>query len=107
VHIGYTIKLLTQRYVEGMGVVANTPPATGLSKAEIISMLEEGFDYTEKVVFSITEDRLRETCKMYHSGNIVSRKFAFFYVQDHLTNHRAKANLYIRMNGIQPPEYTW
>ena len=107
VHIGYTIKLLTQRYVEGMEVVANTPSAMGLSKAEIISMLEEGFEYTEKVVFSITEDRLRETCKMYHSGNIVSRKFAFFYVQDHLTNHRAKANLYIRMNGIQPPEYTW
>ena len=107
VHIGYTIKLLTQRYVEGMEVSGQTPPATGMTKAEIIRMLEEGFDYTEKVIFSITEEKLSETCRMYHSGNIVSRKFAFFYVQDHLTNHRAKANLYIRMNGIQPPEYTW
>ncbi len=107
VHIGYTIKLLTQRYVEGMEVVAETPPAEGMAKSEIIRMLEDGFDYTEKVIYTITNDQLNETCKMYHSGNIVSRKFAFFYVQDHLTNHRAKANLYIRMNGIQPPEYTW
>jgi len=44
---------------------------------------------------------------MYHSGNTVSRAFAFFYVQDHVTNHRAKANLYIRMNNIKPPAYTW
>jgi len=44
---------------------------------------------------------------MYHSGNTVSRAFSLFYVQDHMANHRAKTNLYIRMNGIQPPEYTW
>jgi len=24
-----------------------------------------------------------------------------------MANHRAKANLYIRMNNIKPPEYTW
>lgn len=107
VHIGYTIKLLTQRYVEGMEVTGQTPPAAGMTKADIIRMLEEVFDYTEKVIYAITEEKLTQTTIMYHSGNTVSRKFAFFYVQDHLTNHRAKANLYIRLNGIQPPEYTW
>ena len=48
-----------------------------------------------------------KTTVMYHSGNTVSRAFALFYVQDHMANHRAKANLYLRMNNIQPPEYTW
>ena len=107
VHIGYTIELLTKRYVQGMEVKPNTPDASKMSKAEIISLLENGFDYTTNVINTIDKDKLDETCVMYHSGNTVSRAFALFYVQDHLTNHRAKANLYLRMNEIEPPAYTW
>ncbi|MFD2585836.1 DinB family protein [Croceitalea marina] len=107
VHIGYTIELLTKRYVQGMEVVPNTPDASKLSKSEIIALLKSGFSYTTEIIKTIEQEKLDETCVMYHSGNTVSRAFAFFYVQDHLTNHRAKANLYLRMNGIEPPEYTW
>ncbi len=107
VHIGYTIELLTKRYVEGMEVTPNTPDASTMTKPEILTLLEEGFDYTTKIIRTLEETQLQETCTMYHSGNIVSRAFALFYVQDHMTNHRAKANLYLRMNGIQPPSYTW
>ena len=107
VHIAHTVKLLTQRYVQGMQVEPNFPDAANLSKAEIIKMLEDGFDYVTNVIYTIDQQQLDETCVMYHSGNTVSRAFAFFYVQDHMANHRAKANLYIRMNNIQPPEYTW
>lgn len=107
VHIGYTIELLTKRYVQGMDVTPNTPDASKMSKAEIIALLNTGFDYTTGVIKTIGQQQLDETCKMYHSGNIVSRAFAFFYVQDHMANHRAKANLYLRMNAIEPPAYTW
>ena len=107
VHIGYTVELLTKRYVQGMEVVPNAPDAETMTKAEILSLLEQGFDYTTEVIRDIEQPQLDETCVMYHSGNTVSRAFAFFYVQDHMTNHRAKANLYLRMNNIDPPEYTW
>jgi uncharacterized damage-inducible protein DinB len=107
VHIAHTVELLTQRYVQGMEVKPNTPDASKMTKAEIIKLLEEGFDYTTNVINTITQEQLDATCVMYHSGNTVSRAFAFFYVQDHMANHRAKANLYIRMNNIKPPEYTW
>ena len=107
VHIGYTIELLTKRYVQGMEVTPNTPDAATMTKNEIIALVERGFDYTTEVIHSIEQTQLDETCVMYHSGNTVSRAFAFFYVQDHMTNHRAKANLYLRMNDIDPPEYTW
>ena len=107
VHIGYTVEFLTQRYVQGMEVEANGPDATKMTKAEIIKMLEDGFDYVSKMINTIEQKQLEETCVMFHSGNTVSRAFAFFYVQDHMANHRAKANLYVRMNNIQPPEYTW
>ena len=107
VHIAHTVELLTQRYVQGMDVKPNTPDAHKMTKSEIIEFLEEGFDYVTEVIYTIDQDQLDETCVMYHSGNTVSRAFAFFYVQDHMANHRAKANLYIRINNIQPPEYTW
>jgi len=107
VHIAHTVELLTQRYVQGMEVKTNTPDASKMTKAEIIKLLEDGFDYTTNVIYNIEQDQLDETCVMYHSGNTVSRALAFIYVQDHMANHRAKANLYIRMNNIKPPEYTW
>jgi uncharacterized damage-inducible protein DinB len=107
VHIGYTIPLLTKRYVQGLEVKPVVPNASAMSKNEIMVLLEQGFDYTAQVIRSIEQKQLDETCVMYHSGNTVSRAFAFFYVQDHLTNHRAKANLYLRLNQIEPPAYTW
>lgn len=107
VHIGYTIPLLTKRYVQGMEVKPSVPDASKMTTAEIIDLLENGFAYTTHVIQTIEQEQLDETCVMYHSGNTVSRAFALFYVQDHMANHRAKANLYLRMNNIQPPEYTW
>ncbi len=107
VHIAHTVKLLTQRYVQGMKVKPNTPDASKLTKEEIINLLEKEFQYTTNVILHIEQKKLDETCVMYHSGNTVSRAFAFFYVQDHMANHRSKSNLYIRMNNIKPPEYTW
>jgi uncharacterized damage-inducible protein DinB len=107
VHIASATRLLTQRYVEGMEVKPNTPNASEMSKAEIIALLKTSFAYTKSVVQTIEQEQLDETCKMYHSGNVVSRAFALFYVQDHMANHRAKSNLYLRMNGIEPPEYKW
>ena len=107
VHIGYTVELLTKRYVQGLEVKPDAPDASQMTKAEIIALLEKGFAYTTDVIYTIEQSQLDESCEMYHSGNTVSRAFAFFYIQDHMNNHRAKANLYLRMNDIPPPEYTW
>ncbi len=107
VHIGYTIELLTKRYVQGLDVKPNAPDASKMTKTEIIALMEKRFGYTTDVIYTIKQEQLNESCVMYHSRNTVSRAFAFFYVQDHMNNHRAKANLYLRMNDIPPPEYTW
>lgn len=107
VHIAAANKLLTQRYVQGMEVKPNTPDASKMTKTEILTLMEKSFEYTTQVVISIEQEQLDETCKMYHSGNTVSRAFSLFYVQDHMANHRAKSNLYLRVNAVEPPEYTW
>lgn len=107
VHIAAATKLLTERYVLGMEVTPKNPDAGTMTKSEILDLLQNNLQYTTQIIHTIEQEQLDESCIMYHSGNTVSRAFALFYVQDHLANHRAKANLYIRMNGIQPPAYTW
>ncbi len=107
VHIATSTQLLTKRYVQGMKVKPVRLDASTMTKTEIIDLMKERFAYTTKVIQTIEQKQLDELCIMYHSKNEVSRAFALFYVQDHLANHRAKANLYVRMNGIEPPAYTW
>ena len=107
VHIATSTELLTKRYVQGMDVKPVRLDATAMTKSAIIDLMKKGFAYTTNVIYTIEQKQLDERCIMYHSKNEVSRAFALFYVQDHLANHRAKANLYVRMNGIAPPAYTW
>ena len=107
VHIATSTELLTKRYVQGMSVKPERLDASKMTKAEIMTLLKERFAYTTNVIQTIEQKQLDELCIMYHSKNEVSRAFALFYIQDHLANHRAKANLYVRMNGIEPPAYTW
>lgn len=107
VHIAMSTELLTKRYVQGMDVKPVRLDADTMTKTEIIELLKKRFAYTTKVIYTIEQAQLDELCIMYHSKNEVSRAFALFYVQDHLANHRAKANLYIRMNDLKPPSYTW
>mgnify|MGYP000374022589 CR=1 FL=1 len=107
VHIAAANTLLTKRYVQGIEVKPNTPEASKMTKNEILDFMIKSFAYTTHVVVTIEQKQLDDSCTMYHSGTIVSRAFALFYVQDHMANHRAKANLYLRMNAIEPPKYTW
>ena len=81
--------------------------ASTMTKAAIMELMKKSFAYTTNIIHTIEQQQLDETCIMYHSKNEVSRAFALFYVQDHVANHRAKANLYVRMNGMVPPAYTW
>ena len=107
VHIATSTQLLTKRYVQGLKIKPVRLDASTMTKTEIIDLMKEQFAYTTNVIQTIEQKQLEELCIMYHSKNEVSRAFALFYVQDHLANHRAKANLYVRMNGIEPPAYTW
>ena len=107
VHIATSTELLTKRYVQGLDVQPVRLKANTMTKAAIMDLMKKSFAYTTNIIYTIDQKQLDDTCIMYHSKNEVSRAFALFYVQDHMANHRAKANLYVRMNGMAPPAYTW
>ena len=71
------------------------------SKADIISYVNTAYDVVEKAVETIDEF---ETEIKFWVGNISKRKL-FNFLNDHITHHRAKMIVYLRMNGIKPPRY--
>ncbi|XOV94321.1 MAG: DinB family protein [Bacteroidota bacterium] len=105
VHIATSTEGLMKRFVTGEGGGSN-PNASEMSKAEIIELMQNSFAAATDVVAGMTEEQANETIKVF-GGKEVTRYIAVMFVQDHLANHRAKANLYIRINDIVPPRYSF
>ncbi len=91
--------ILKQSYAgKGNGVSAKS------SKADIIGDLEDSFDQVITSLRSMSDEDLQAEGKSH--GNFALTKWqSFLVMRDHITNHRAKMVLYLRMNGITPPRY--
>lgn len=106
VHIATSTSGLAKRFVTGESGGGNNPNAAEMSKSEIINLMKESFAETTGIIAAMTETQANETVQVF-GGKEVTRYMAVMFVQDHLTNHRAKANLYIRINDIRPPRYAF
>ncbi|MEM1137508.1 MAG: hypothetical protein AAGI07_16835, partial [Bacteroidota bacterium] len=106
VHIANASHLMSQMLLKGEKVAFSEPDASQMTKEEIIVQLEEKLSATAEIIASLTEDELKEKIKTF-DGNEIPRQQVIIFIHDHLTNHRAKANLYVRMNDITPPKYKY
>lgn len=104
VHIGYTLKYFKHGMIEGDRIEYNEPDAASMSKAEIRTMVEEGFDVYIEAVSKLSDEDLKVELP-FGPEKKITRGQSIIFAHDHVTNHRAKANLYIRMNDIDPPGY--
>ena len=73
------------------------------SKADVIAQLNAAYDYVEKGLSQITDDMLPDRIKT-EEGEF-SRQWGLHLILDHATHHRGQVVVYLRMNGIKPPEY--
>jgi len=76
-----------------------------VDKAEAIKQLTGSFDYCSVAFPKITDAQLDA---MHGTGD---HKFAsrdiMLGVMIHMVHHRGQAEVYLRLKGIKPPEYTW
>jgi uncharacterized damage-inducible protein DinB len=91
-HIAYGIQWWQDNYITGKKTTWDPPPAV-VSKKEVISYLTKAYDTLQKTIKhqSLTEE----------AGNGVHATI------DHITHHRGQAVLYLRTNGVEPPEYVY
>ncbi|WP_207514490.1 DinB family protein [Longitalea luteola] len=91
-HIAYGIQWWQDNYITGKKTNWDPPVAT-VNKQEIITYLTQAYDTLQKTINQqpLTED----------AGKGVHATI------DHITHHRGQAVLYLRTNGIEPPEYLY
>ena len=91
-HIGYGIGWWEENYIRQQPADWN-PPAAKTGKAAAVTYLKKAFASLEK---SIEKAQL--------SDNVTA---GFYSTIDHITHHRGQATIYLRMNGVTPPEYVY
>ena len=105
-HIAFTVKFLTDGFVNGIWTEFKDPDTSEMSKEEVIDLLKTNLAVATANIASMSEEEANETIQAF-AGRMLKRYVTILFVQDHMTNHRAKANLYIRMNSIVPPDYAF
>lgn len=91
-HIAYGIYWWEDNFVRNKKTDWN-PPAAQTSKKDVVRYLNQGFASLRKTLES--SEPTEETI------------YGFFATIDHITHHRGQATVYLRAQGIKPPEYAF
>jgi uncharacterized damage-inducible protein DinB len=91
-HIAYGIQWWEENHIKGNEVPWDQPPAKN-SKQEIINYLNTAYSSVKNTLGKrkLTDDAVN----------------GFHATIDHTTHHRGQAVVYLRCNGITPPDYTY
>lgn len=105
IHCTYVADVVIDLFVAGNpNRKFDEPNATQMTKAEVIAAIKGYSDNAIANLNKVNEAELSEMIKLFGQFDS-SKKEVFYFVRDHITNHRAKANLYIRIAGLQPTRY--
>ncbi len=106
-HIAHTIDWMFEHVVLQRKSGKTRPlDVTDMSKDEIVEYLRSAFQRGRTNIRSLSENDLELTVPFFDSGHL-TKKFGVLSIHDHITNHKAKANLYIRLCGLVPPRSTY
>lgn len=73
------------------------------SKANIINIVLNGYDFVIGIVNNILPEKLREPIKVFGHFEM-SRAAALTKCFEHQTHHRGQTTIYLRLAGITPPK---
>ena len=104
IHIAYSTHYFNEVMLKGNRIKYEEPDPGTMTKAEIRKMLSDNFDGIMETMKGLSAEDL-ETELPFGPNKTITRGQAVIFAHDHVTNHRAKANLYLRLNGIEPPNY--
>lgn len=107
VHVGGSSVMICNLFLKD--IQPSAPPEmdiASMSKSEVKEMVKAGLDQAWEIMSSMSDQQLDEEIKSF-AGNTMTRREGMMLVHDHLTNHKAKANLYVRISGNEPPSYRY
>ena len=102
-HIIGNMIWLSTSYLGGEGLASADTENPPTGKEELMTLLEESFDYAQETIRGFDYSRIDEEVDFF-AGPMSHRKI-FFLMMDHLTHHRGQLVVYLRLNDIEPPRY--
>jgi|GEM_PF-5891883 len=109
IHIGISSEMITNLFLKDIPRPQNIPEvkAAEMTKEDLKAFVKARLEVARENIAGMSNDQLlHEEVKSY-MGNTMTRLEGMMFAHDHLTNHKAKANLYIRIAGIRPPTYRY
>ena len=103
IHIARNLYWLTSTFALQEDNPSSEIDFSDLSKKETIEALRQSFNYVDKAVESIRNEDL--STEVNFGPVLMPKQRVFLLMRDHMTHHRAQMILYLRLNGITPPEY--
>ncbi len=73
------------------------------TKAEITSALGEVFDYCAACIRAMPTAEVEEPISLFEQN--FTKEQVVLTMRDHVTHHRGQTAIYLRLNGIVPPQY--
>jgi uncharacterized damage-inducible protein DinB len=85
------------------------PDKMPTDKAAAVKMLEQSFDYVIAVLPTITPEQLKHTWHIpsWKGRNDPDGRAMIMNMFVHTAHHRAQCEVYLRVKGIKPPDYTF
>ncbi len=77
--------------------------AEGKTKIDVVKVVGDSFAFGDEVVSGLTEDAMQKEVA-WGKNTLALWKILLFCV-DHITHHRGQMVVYLRLNGITPPQY--
>lgn len=108
VHIAESSAFLSDHFLNDVPIPKTEPKdPSSMNREELKAYLQSEFDKARVNILAMTDDQLLNDTIRGFSGRKMIRLEGLWFVHDHLTNHKAKANLYIRLSGNEPPRYRY
>jgi uncharacterized damage-inducible protein DinB len=103
-HIAYAHHFMRRSFIGGERIPYEPfENRTGLSKGEVMDLMETAFDNITTALINITHEELGQRVNAF--GNDLTKEQMFYYFRDHGTSHVGKLKMAARMIGIRPPRY--
>jgi uncharacterized damage-inducible protein DinB len=79
-----------------------------LTKAEIVKLLEQSFDYVLELLPRMTAGQMDKMLEVDWRGRPrATGRQMMLNMFTHVAHHRGQAEVYLRLKGIEPPVYTF
>lgn len=103
-HISANMGWLSTAYLNGKENPVTKADKQMTKKEEIIGILNKSYDYAINTLKAFDKKQLDEKVNFFAGEK--NKLQIINLLSDHQTHHRGQLMVYLRLNGIKPPDYT-